>query len=280
MKIEGGFANLVISKPRYKVNVNNYERLPADVLELNDVGSCNIALDRNIPFDPYNENRTTGSFILIDRETYATVGAGLIEYALRRASNIHWQELEISKQSRSEIKSQVPCVLWFTGLSGAGKSTIANIVEKKLHANLRHTMLLDGDNIRHGLSRDLGFTDHDRVENIRRIMDVSKLMAEAGLITLVSFISPFAAERDAARKALVEGEFIEIYVKASLEEAEKRDVKGLYTKARSGQLKNFTGIDSPYEEPKHPEIIVDTEKASAKECSEIILSYLSEKGYV
>ena len=279
MKIEGSFAKLIISKPRYKVNVNNFEKLPADVLELNDIGSCNIALDRNIPFDSYDENRTTGSFILIDGETNATVGAGLIRYALRRASNIHWQELEISKQSRSVLKSQVPCVLWFTGLSGSGKSTIANLVEKKLHANLKHTMLLDGDNVRHGLNRDLGFTDQDRVENIRRITEVSKLMVEAGLVTLVSFISPFSAERDTAREVFAEGEFIEIYVKTSLEEAEKRDVKGLYAKARSGQLKNFTGIDSPYEEPKNPEIIVDTEKASAEECAGKILSYLSETGY-
>ena len=279
MKIECGFANITISKPRYKINVNNYERLPADLLELNDVGSCNILLDRNIPFDPYNKNRTTGSFIIIDRETNATVGAGLIRYALRRASNIHWQTLEISKQSRATMKSQAPCVLWFTGLSGSGKSTIANIVEKKLHANLRHTMLLDGDNVRHGLNRDLGFTDQDRVENIRRVTEVSKLMVEAGLITLVSFISPFASERDGARQALAEGEFIEIFVKTSLLEAEKRDVKGLYAKARSGQLKNFTGIDSPYEEPANPEITVDTEKASAEECAEKVFSYLSVKGY-
>jgi len=279
LKIEGGNANATIAKPRYKINVNNYERLPADVLELNDIGSCNISLDRNIAFDPYEENRTTGSFILIDRESNATVGAGLIRYALRRASNIHWQALEINKAARSEAKSQSPCVLWFTGLSGSGKSTIANIVEKKLHANLRHTMLLDGDNVRHGLNRDLGFTDQDRVENIRRVTEVSKLMVEAGLITLVSFISPFASERDGARQAMGEGEFIEVFVKTSLAEAERRDVKGLYAKARLGQLKNFTGIDSPYEEPTNPEIIVDTEKSSAEECAEQIISYLLEKGY-
>ena len=279
LKIEGGTANATIAKPRYKINVNNYERLPADVLELNDIASTNISVDRNIVFDPYEENRTTGSFILIDRESNVTVGAGLIRYALRRASNIHWQALEINKTARSEAKSQTPCVLWFTGLSGSGKSTIANIVEKKLHANLRHTMLLDGDNVRHGLNRDLGFTDQDRVENIRRITEVSKLMVEAGLITLVSFISPFASERDGARQAMGEGEFIEVFVKTSLAEAERRDVKGLYAKARSGQLKNFTGIDSPYEEPTNPEIIVDTEKLSAEECAEQIISYLLEKGY-
>ena len=279
IKIEGGTANATIAKPRYKINVNNYERLPADVLELNDIGSCNISLDRNIAFDAYEENRTTGSFILIDRESNATVGAGLIRYALRRASNIHWQALEINKSARSEAKSQTPCVLWFTGLSGSGKSTIANIVEKKLHANLRHTMLLDGDNVRHGLNRDLGFTDQDRVENIRRVTEVSKLMVEAGLITLVSFISPFASERVGARQALCEGEFIEVFVKTSLAEAERRDVKGLYAKARSGHLKNFTGIDSPYEEPTNPEIIVDTEKHSAEESAEQIISYLLEKGY-
>ncbi len=279
LKIEGGTANATIAKPRYKINVNNYERLPADVLELNDIASTNISLDRNIVFDAYEENRTTGSFILIDRESNATVGAGLIRYALRRASNIHWQALEINKLARSDAKSQTPCVLWFTGLSGSGKSTIANIVEKKLHANLRHTMLLDGDNVRHGLNRDLGFTDQDRVENIRRVTEVSKLMVEAGLITLVSFISPFASERDGARQALAEREFIEVFVKTSLAEAERRDVKGLYAKARLGELKNFTGIDSPYEEPQNPEIIVDTEKSSAEECAEQIISYLIEKGY-
>ena len=280
LKIEGRIANAIIAKPRYKININNYERLPADILELNDIASTNISLDHNIVFDPYEENRTTGSFILIDRESNATVGAGLIRYALRRASNIHWQELEISKLARSKAKSQTPCVLWFTGLSGSGKSTIANIIEKKLHANLKHTMLLDGDNVRHGLNRDLGFTNQDRVENIRRITEVSKLMVEAGLITLVSFISPFAAERDSARQALGEDEFIEVYVKTSLAQAEKRDVKGLYVKARSGELKNFTGIDSPYEEPRNPEIIAETEDFSAEECAEQILSYLVDKGYV
>ena len=279
MKVEGQAANCSIAKPRYKINVNNYERLPADVLALNDIGSCNISLDRNIPFDPYDENRTTGSFILIDKESNATVGAGLIRFALRRASNIHWQALEINKSARSQAKSQKPCVLWFTGLSGSGKSTIANIVEKKLHANLRHTMLLDGDNVRHGLNRDLGFTDQDRVENIRRVKEVSKLMVDAGLITLVSFISPFASERDGARAALGDNEFIEVFVKTSLADAEKRDVKGLYAKARSGQLKNFTGIDSPYQEPKNPEITVDTEMMSAEESAEKILAYLADNGY-
>ncbi len=279
MKFEGGLANAIIAKPRYKINVNNYQRLPADILELNDIGSCNISLDRNIAFDPYEENRTMGSFILIDRESNATVGAGIIRYALRRASNIHWQSLEINKQARAEAKSQTPCVLWFTGLSGSGKSTIANFVEKKLHANLRHTMLLDGDNVRHGLNRDLGFTEQDRVENIRRIAEVSKLMVEAGLITLVSFISPFASERDSARQSLSNGEFIEVYVKTSLAEAEKRDVKGLYAKARSGQLENFTGIDSPYEEPQNPDIIVETEKHTAEECADQIISYIKKRGY-
>lgn len=280
LKVEGMLVNAIISKPRYKINVNNYERLPADVLNLNDIASTNISLDRNISFDPYETNRTTGSFILIDKESNATVGAGLIRYALRRASNIHWQALEINKSARSALKSQKPCVLWFTGLSGSGKSTIANIVEKKLHANLRHTMLLDGDNVRHGLNRDLGFTDQDRVENIRRITEVSKLMVDAGLITLVSFISPFASERIAARKALKDGEFIEVFVKTSLEVAEQRDVKGLYAKARAGQLKNFTGIDSPYQAPLNPEVIVDTEKYSAEECATQILDFLRRNKYV
>ena len=238
--------------------MNNYERQPADTLALNDIASCNISLDRAIAFDPYEANRTTGSFILIDPETNATAGVGMIKFALRRSQNIHWQALDVDKAQRAMAKGQKPVVLWFTGLSGSGKSTIANIVEKKLHAMGRHTMLLDGDNVRHGLNRDLGFTDADRVENIRRVGEVSKLMLEAGVITLVSFISPFASERAMVRSMLDDGEFIEIFVDTPLEEAERRDVKGLYKKARAGELKNFTGIDSPYEPPAHPEITVNT----------------------
>ena len=271
---EGWSATARLAKPRYRINVNNYEQLPADTLSLNDIASCNISLDCAIVFDPYETNRTTGSFILIDPETNATVGVGMIKFALRRSQNIHWQVLDVGKAQRAKALGQKPVVLWFTGLSGSGKSTIANIVEKKLHAMGRHTMLLDGDNVRHGLSRDLGFTDADRVENIRRVGEVSKLMLEAGMITLVSFISPFGSERAMVRSMLENGEFIEIYVDTSLEEAERRDVKGLYKKARAGKLKNFTGIDSPYEAPNDPEITVNTVELSAEEAADVVISFL------
>ena len=273
MKTEGRSATATLAKPRFRINVNNYEQQPVDTLALNDIASCNISLDRAIAFDSYETNRTTGSFILIDPETNATAGVGLIKFALRRSQNIHWQALDIDKAQRAMAKGQKPVVLWFTGLSGSGKSTIANIVEKKLHAMGRHTMLLDGDNVRHGLNRDLGFTDADRVENIRRVGEVSKLMLEAGVITLVSFISPFASERAMVRSMLEDGEFIEIFVDTPLEEAERRDVKGLYKKARAGELKNFTGIDSPYEPPANPEITVNTVELSAEEAAEEIVHF-------
>ena len=273
MKTEGRSATAKLAKPRFRINVNNYERQPADTLALNDIASCNISLDRAIAFDPYEANRTTGSFILIDPETNVTAGVGMIKFALRRSQNIHWQALDVDKTQRAKAKSQKPVVLWFTGLSGSGKSTIANIVEKKLHTMGRHTMLLDGDNVRHGLNRDLGFTDADRVENIRRVGEVSKLMLEAGVITLVSFISPFSAERAMVRSMLEDGEFIEIFVDTPLEEAERRDVKGLYKKARAGELKNFTGIDSPYEPPANPEITVNTVELSAEEAAEEIVHF-------
>ena len=224
-------------------------------------------------------NRSTGSFILIDPETNATAGAGIIEYALRRSQNIHWQAVEVDRNQRAAAKNQRACVLWFTGLSGSGKSTIANVLEKKLHATAHHTMLLDGDNVRHGLNRDLGFTDADRVENIRRISEVSKLMVEAGLITLVSFISPFAAERRMARDMFEEDEFVEIFVDTPLAEAERRDVKGLYKKARSGELKNFTGIDSPYDKPESPEITVPTMEMDAEAAADMIIKWLREHTY-
>ena len=271
---EGWSATARLAKPRYRINVNNYEQLPADTLSLNDIASCNISLDRAIVFDPYETNRTTGSFILIDPETNATAGVGMIEFALRRSQNIHWQALDVDKVQRAKALGQKAVVLWFTGLSGSGKSTIANIVEKKLHSMGRHTMLLDGDNVRHGLSRDLGFTDADRVENIRRVGEVSKLMLEAGMITLVSFISPFGSERAMVRSMLENGEFIEIYVDTPLEEAERRDVKGLYKKARAGKLKNFTGIDSPYEAPNDPEITVNTVELNAEEAADVVISFL------
>ena len=278
LKVGTKLVSAQIAEPKYKVNVNTLEQLAAKQLELNEIGVCNISLDRPIAFDPYAENRDTGGFILIDRLTNATAGAGMIHFALRRAHNIHWQALDVNRASRAAQKGQKPAVLWFTGLSGSGKSTIANLVEKRLAALGRHTYLLDGDNVRHGLNRDLGFTDADRVENIRRVAEVSKLMADAGLITLVSFISPFRAERRMARDLMAEGEFFEVFVDTPLAEAERRDVKGLYKKARAGELKNFTGIDSPYEAPEHPEMHLDTTRLSAEEAAEAIVQELERRG--
>ncbi len=243
---------------KHKVDVNTQAELAARHLDLNEVGYCNLSLDQAIAFEPYARNRTLGSFILIDRQTNATVAAGTLDFALRRAANIHWQHLDVDKAARARIKGQQPRVLWFTGLSGAGKSTIANLVDKRLHAKGFHTFILDGDNVRHGLNRDLGFTDEDRVENIRRVAEVAQLMSDAGLIVLVSFISPFRAERRMARDLFAPGEFLEVFVDTSLAEAERRDQKGLYAKARAGQIRNFTGIDSPYEAPEHAELVLDT----------------------
>jgi bifunctional enzyme CysN/CysC len=267
-----------ITTPRHKVNVNTLERLAAKQLELNEIGVCNLSFDRAVPFDAYAENRETGGFILIDKLSNDTVGAGLLNFALRRAENIHWQALDVNKTARSSLKGQRACVLWFTGLSGAGKSTVANLVEKRLHALGRHTYTLDGDNVRHGLNKDLGFTDADRVENIRRVAEVSRLMVDAGLIVLVSFISPFRSERRLARELMQPGEFLEVFVDTPLAEAEKRDVKGLYKKARRGELKNFTGIDSPYEPPEHPEIHLQTVFHSPEEAAEQILKTLRDGG--
>jgi bifunctional enzyme CysN/CysC len=278
MKVGTKQVSATITEPKYKVNVNTLEHLAAKKLGLNEIGVCNVSLDHPIAFDPYTENRDTGGFILIDRLSNATVGAGLIHFALRRSHNIHWQALDIHKGSRAALKGQKPCVLWFTGLSGAGKSTIANLVEKQLHALGRHTYLLDGDNVRHGLNRDLGFTDTDRVENIRRVAEVAKLMTDAGLIVMVSFISPFRAERRMARSLFDFGEFLEVHVDTPLAVAESRDVKGLYAKARRGELKNFTGIDSPYEAPEKPEIYVDTSKATAEESASAIVDELRKAG--
>jgi bifunctional enzyme CysN/CysC len=260
---------------KYKVNVNTMEHVAAKTLTLNEIGVCNLELDGAIPFAPYTENRDLGGFIVIDRFTNATVGMGLIHFALRRAANIHWQAMDVNKSSRAARIRQKPTVLWFTGLSGAGKSTIANLVEKRLHALGHMTYLLDGDNVRHGLNRDLGFTDADRVENIRRVAEVSKLMVDAGLIVLVSFISPFRAERLMARERVEQGEFVEVYVSTSLAEAERRDVKGLYAKARRGEIKNFTGISSAYEAPENPELTVDTEKLSPEQAAGQIVQYLT-----
>jgi bifunctional enzyme CysN/CysC len=277
IKIGAKQAVATVTGLKHKVNVNTMEKLPTRTLELNEIGVCNMSLDQPIAFDPYTENRDTGGFILIDRLTNGTVGAGLIQSALRKAENIHWQALEINKAAHAVIKNQKACILWFTGLSGAGKSTIANLVEKRLYSMGHHTFLLDGDNVRHGLNRDLGFTDEDRVENIRRVAEVAKLMVEAGLITLVSFISPFRSERRMARALVAEGEFIEVYVNTPLAVAESRDPKGLYKKARAGQLKNFTGIDSAYEPPENAELILDGSKLSPEEAADRIVRYLADR---
>ncbi|SER14836.1 bifunctional enzyme CysN/CysC [Amphritea atlantica] len=266
-----------ITDIKHQVNVNTMEHLAAKKLELNGIGECNISLDRDIAFDPYKANRDTGSFILIDRMTNNTVGAGLINFALRRSTNITVQHTEVNKDVRAALKTQKPCVIWLTGLSGSGKSTIADLVEQKLLAAGHHTYLLDGDNVRHGLNKDLGFTDQDRVENIRRIAEVAKLMVDAGLIVLSSFISPFRAERKMARDMLEEGEFIEIYVNTPLEVAEDRDVKGLYKKARRGELKNFTGIDSPYEAPQQPELDLKTVEMTPEEAADKVIELLKQK---
>ena len=263
-----------ISSLKHKINVNTLQHEPGKTLELNEVGVCNLALAKPIAADPYRENRATGSFILIDRLTNATVGAGMIDFALRRATNIHWQAQQVTREVRSQLMGQRPCVIWFTGLSGSGKSTIANALEQKLTAMGRHTMLLDGDNIRHGLNRDLGFTDVDRVENIRRIGEVAKLMVDAGLIVITAFISPYRSERDLVRQLLPPGEFHEVYVDTPLEVCEQRDVKGLYKKARLGQIPNFTGINAPYEAPETPELSFDTTQLSVDEAVRSIISVL------
>lgn len=274
IKAGSATATAQVSELKRKVNVNTLQLEPGKTLEMNEVGIANISISRAISFDPYRDNPHTGNFILIDRFTNATVGAGMIDFPLRRATNIHWQAVEVNKEARAELKQQRPRVLWFTGLSGAGKSTLANLVEKKLHSMGRHTYLLDGDNVRHGLNRDLGFTDADRVENIRRIAETAKLFVDAGLIVLTAFISPFRSERRIAREMLEEGEFIEIFVDTPIEVCEQRDPKGLYQKARSGELKNFTGVDSDYEPPENPEIVVNGAEASAEELAEEIVKYL------
>jgi bifunctional enzyme CysN/CysC len=263
---------------KHKVNVNTMEHVAAKTLQLNEIGVCNLELDSAIAFAPYADNRNLGSFIIIDRFSNNTVGMGLIRFALRRAANIHWQAVDVDKASRAALAGQKPTVLWFTGLSGAGKSTIANLVEKQLHAAGHMTYLLDGDNVRHGLNRDLGFSDADRVENIRRVAEVARLMADAGLIVLVSFISPFRSERLMARELLEQDEFVEIFVDTRLAEAERRDVKGLYAKARRGEIKHFTGISSPYEAPENPELRIDTTKLTAEGAADTVVSYLKERG--
>lgn len=274
LKIGARTVGASVTDIKHRVNVNTLEHTAAKRLELNEIGVCNLSLDQAIPFEAYAENRQMGGFILIDRLSNRTVGAGMINFALRRADNIHWQHTDVTKVSRAALKGQRGQVVWLTGLSGAGKSTIANLVEKRLHALGRHTYLLDGDNVRHGLNKDLGFTEEDRVENIRRVAEVAKLMVDAGLIVLTAFISPFRAERQLARDILEPGEFIEVFVDTPLAVAEARDVKGLYKKARSGQLKNFTGVDSPYEAPEKPELRIDTTAIDPVEAAERIVAWL------
>ena len=280
LKIGAKTVTATINAPKYGIDINTLNDVPAKTLELNQIGVTTLSLDQAIAFDPYDENREMGGFILIDRQTNDTVGLGLIDFALRRASNIHWQAIDIDRSVLAEQKDQKPAVLWFTGLSGSGKSTIANALQKRLFALGKHTFILDGDNVRHGLNRDLGFTDVDRVENIRRVSNVARLMTDAGLITLVSFISPFRDERQMARNLMADGEFIEIHVDTPLDVAEQRDVKGLYKKARAGEIKNFTGIDSPYEPPLNPELRINTVGQSPEDAAEEILNYLKEKGFL
>lgn len=268
----------LISGLKYQIDVNTLQDRPGKKLELNEVGVCTLSLDQPIAFDPYDVNRETGGFILIDRMTNNTVGLGLLDFALRRAGNIHWQALDVDREALANQKDQKPAVLWFTGLSGSGKSTIANALQKKLFSMGKHTFVLDGDNVRHGLNRDLGFTDEDRVENIRRVSNVAKLMTDAGLITLVSFISPFRSERRMARNMMGQGEFIEIHVDTPLEVAEERDVKGLYKRARAGEIKNFTGIDSPYEAPDAPEITINTVNSTPESAADDIVRWMETKG--
>ncbi|NCF79806.1 MAG: sulfate adenylyltransferase subunit CysN [Alphaproteobacteria bacterium] len=265
-----------IQAPKYEVNVNNMEHLAAASLGLNEIGVVELATDRPVVFAPFADSQKLGSFVLIDKLTNATVAAGILHFSLRRAHNIHWQAVDVDRAAHAALKGQQSKILWFTGLSGSGKSTIANALEKKLHANGKHTFLLDGDNVRHGLNKDLGFTDADRIENIRRIGEVAKLMTDAGLIVLTAFISPFRAERDMVRALVPAGDFIEVHVDTPLDVAERRDVKGLYKKARAGTLKNFTGIDSPYEPPETPEIVVNTTELSADEAADVIIAYLDK----
>jgi len=267
-------ASVNITHIKHRLDVNTGAHLAAKTLGLNEIATVNVSFDRSVPFAPYHENKKLGAFIVIDKLTNETVGAGIIHFALRRSVNVHWQALEVSKAARADMKHQQACCLWFTGLSGSGKSTIANLLEKRLHADGRHTYILDGDNVRHGLNRDLGFTEADRVENIRRVSEVAKLLVDAGLIVIVAFISPFRAERQLARGLFDAGEFIEVFVDTPLEECERRDVKGLYAKARRGELKNFTGIDSDYEPPHAPEIHLRTLEAKPEACIDQIVHLL------
>jgi bifunctional enzyme CysN/CysC len=267
-----------VTELKYRVDTGNFDHLAAKELHRNEIAFINVATAEPISFDPYEENRQTGKFILIDRHSNATVAAGLIRFGLRRAANTYFQSFEVSKTARARLNAQKPALLWFTGLSGAGKSTIADQLDRKLHALGKHTFVLDGDNVRHGLNRDLGFTEADRVENIRRVAEVAKLFVEAGMITLVSFISPFRAEREMARELVAPGEFIEIFVSTPLETCEQRDPKGLYKKARRGELQNFTGLDSPYEPPENPELILNARTESANDLADRVIDFMQQRG--
>jgi bifunctional enzyme CysN/CysC len=269
-----------VTELKHKVDVNTLDHMAGKTLHLNEVGYANISTSQPIAFDPYADNRDTGAFILIDRFTNATIAAGMVDFGLRRATNVHWQALDLNRSARAEQKGQKPAVLWFTGFSGSGKSTIANLVERRLFAQGRHSYILDGDNVRHGLNRDLGFTDADRVENIRRVAETAKLFADAGLIVLVSFISPFRSERRLARDLMAPGEFVEIFVDTPIEDCMARDPKGLYAKARAGEIKHFTGIDSPYEVPEAPELVLKTVGRPADELAEEVFAYLRAQGIV
>ncbi|MBF6451114.1 sulfate adenylyltransferase subunit CysN [Nocardia elegans] len=273
-KLGANFIGVTVDHPKYQTNVNTLEHVAAKTLALNDIGVCTVHFDQPIPFEAYRDNRDLGGFVIVDRMTNATVGAGLLNFALRRADNIHWQALEVDKAARADMKRQLPLVVWFTGISGAGKSTIADLVERRLHALGHHTYLLDGDNVRHRLNRDLGFTAADRVENVRRTAEVAALMADAGLITLVCLISPYREERRMARDLVASGEFVEVFVDTPLDQAEARDPKGLYAKARRGELPNFTGIDSPYETPENPEIHIRTDGTEPERSAGIVVDYV------
>ena len=281
LKVGTRTVTATVAQPKYSVNVNTLEHTAARTLQLNEIGVCNLNLDRPVPFDPYSDNRDMGGFILIDKFTKATVAAGLLHFALRRADNVHWQAVEVDKDARAAQAGHRPALVWFTGLSGSGKSTVANLVEQRLHTLGYRTYLLDGDNVRHGLNKDLGFTDADRVENVRRVAEVGRLMVDAGMIVLASFISPFRAERRMARDLMDDGEFVEVFVDSGLEVAESRDRKGLYAKARRGELVNFTGIDSPYEAPESPEIHLDTSgPATAAQAAEQVVDHLRRTGII
>jgi bifunctional enzyme CysN/CysC len=278
LKVTAQTVGAMVTELKYRVDVETLEHLAAKELHRNEIAFVNIATTDPISFDPYEENRATGGFILIDRYSNATVAAGMIRFGLRRAANTYFQSFEVTKTARARLNAQQPALLWFTGLSGAGKSTIADNLEKKLHALGKRTFVLDGDNVRHGLNRDLGFTETDRVENIRRIAEVGKLFVEAGLITIVAFISPFRAEREMARELVGPGEFIEIFVDTPLEVCEQRDPKGLYKKARRGELRNFTGVDSPYEPPSHPDLTLDALNSNASELADCVIELMRQRG--